>query len=332
MTDLLLHGKAVGTVFDLLGDKEDDVTYSLGWALANSDDLVRQLLVTAYGGDIDHGQLVGLRLQQSVVGAGRTDVEVETDRLHLILEAKRGWWLPETAQLATYTSRFERSCRPLLLVVAECTPEYASQHLPAELDGIPVGYMSWAQVAELAASVAAAGGSWSVRQLIREFVRYLRGLMTMQDVNSNLAYVLSLGQYELGDSGLSFKDIVVEHRRYFHPVGGGPGGWPKVPPNYLAFRYSGHLRHIHHVEGYEVFDPPDCPGFPQLADNIDWAPGLHYLYHLGPPILPQHPTHAGPSIHRSMRVWAALDLLLTCETITEARNKTKMRLEAAGED
>jgi hypothetical protein len=31
MTDLTLHGRRVKTVFELLGDAEDDITYSVGW-------------------------------------------------------------------------------------------------------------------------------------------------------------------------------------------------------------------------------------------------------------------------------------------------------------
>ena len=38
----------------------------------------------------------------------------------------------------------------------------------------------------------------------------------------------------------------------------------------------------------------------------------------------------GPKVSRSARVWAAIDLLLTCETITEARDRTQERLDAAG--
>lgn len=34
---------------------------------------------------------------------------------------------------------------------------------------------------------------------------------------------------------------------------------------------------------------------------------------------------------RPGRVWAGVDLLLTCETITEARDKNDMRLKAPGE-
>ncbi len=34
MTELRLHSRVVHTVFDLLGGKEDDITYSVGWGLA----------------------------------------------------------------------------------------------------------------------------------------------------------------------------------------------------------------------------------------------------------------------------------------------------------
>ena len=35
MADLTLHSQRVETVFDLLGDKEDDITYSVGWGFKN---------------------------------------------------------------------------------------------------------------------------------------------------------------------------------------------------------------------------------------------------------------------------------------------------------
>jgi len=34
MTDLTLYGRRVETVFELLGEAEDDITYSVGWGLA----------------------------------------------------------------------------------------------------------------------------------------------------------------------------------------------------------------------------------------------------------------------------------------------------------
>lgn len=53
MAELRLHGRPVGTVFDLLGEKEDDITYSLGWALAQSDALARALLRKAFDEEAD---------------------------------------------------------------------------------------------------------------------------------------------------------------------------------------------------------------------------------------------------------------------------------------
>lgn len=331
MAELLLHGKSVATVFDLLGDKEDDITYALGWALAQSSSLVDALLAVAYGDEVDAGELVALRLQETIAGAGRTDVEVETKRLHLIVEAKRGWCLPDEEQLRRYAGRFEDGRASMLLVVAECSAEYAQSRLPDDVEDVPVRYASWTDTARLVDEVANSTRGFAEKRLLREFVRYLKGLMTMQNVTSNMVYVLSLGQQPLGESGLTFKSIVVEHGRYFHPAGGGSGGWPKVPPNYLAFRYDGQLQQIRHVESYEVFAPESgCPGLPQLDGNLQWSPGLHYLYHLGPTILPGREVKSG-RVKQALRVWAALDLLLTCETIDEARDKTKERLAAAGE-
>jgi len=76
MTDLLLHGREVHTVFDLLGDKENDITYALGWALSRSDQLLSVLLDEVF--DEEPGDVVAVRLQEFLPGGGFTDIEVET--------------------------------------------------------------------------------------------------------------------------------------------------------------------------------------------------------------------------------------------------------------
>lgn len=50
--DLRLHGRPVYTVFDLLGEKEDDITYSVGWGLAQSESLAYALLGEVFDGDL----------------------------------------------------------------------------------------------------------------------------------------------------------------------------------------------------------------------------------------------------------------------------------------
>ena len=58
-----------------------------------------------------------------------------------------------------------------------------------------------------------------------------------------------------------------------------------------------------------------------------WEPTFMYI--LGVPIEPPVKIHMG-DMQRNMRAWAALDLLLTAQTITEARDLKRARHEAAG--
>jgi hypothetical protein len=91
-----------------LGDREDDITYSLGWALGQSDDLVAALMAECF--DEAHGAPTAIRLQDSVLDAGRTDIEVETELAHVVLEAKRDGTSRETASWSS-TSLGPRSTR-----------------------------------------------------------------------------------------------------------------------------------------------------------------------------------------------------------------------------
>jgi hypothetical protein len=322
MADLTLHGRAVRTVFDLLGKKENDLTYSLGWGLAQSESLVQRLLSDVFPGEAP-GDVQALRLQEFIPGGGFTDIEVETDRLAMIVEAKVGWSLPNRKQLEKYAPRLREAEIGRILVVSECTPEFAAPpRLPAEVAGVPVEYRSWRQIVRLAESCATS--AHTEKRILRELSTYLRGLMTMQNHISNLVYVVSLGaRIQPWSDPYTPIEIVLKKDRYFCPVG---SGWPKEPPNYLGFRWGGRLQQIRHVDGYEVFTNPQ-EVIPELAPRtLD----RHWLFTLGKPIVPPSPVRTG-NLYRAQRVEAAIDLLLTCETIREARDKTQERLAAAGE-
>jgi hypothetical protein len=330
MADLTLHDQPIYTVFDLLGDKEDDITYSVGWGLAQSEAFTRSLLSEVYAEE-EQGEITAIRLQETERGTGRTDIEIETERLHLVIEAKRGWNLPLPFQLEQYgrrlASRDDRAGR--IAVVAECAPYYPPvKALPNRVAGIPVSYVPWARVAQLASGTAASTRSHAEKRLLLELHRYLKGLMTMQNVTSNLVFVVALGQEPLDWSSLTFKDTVVERNRYYHPVGGKRGGWPKTPPNYLGFRFDGRLQQIRHVEDYEVITRPH-DYIPEIMPEADWSAEPHFLYTLGPVIEPPQLVRTG-KIYRSLRVWAALDLLLTCGSISEARDMTQEREAETG--
>jgi hypothetical protein len=327
VTELQLYSQPVHTVFDLLGDKEDDITYSLGWALAQSDELVSAFLREVFGPK--HGRPSVILLQESIPGAGRTDIEITTDRTHLILEAKRGWDLPWQGQLEQYVQRFakDKALRPALAVVAECSPAWAARHLPSDVDGVPVHYLPWSSIADVVERTAALTRSTNRKRLLRELVRYLKGVMTMQNATSNLVYVVALGVDPLVPNGPSFAEIVTQHNRYFHPLA---RTWPKTPPNYLGFRFWGQLQEIRHVESYSIEDTPwdDIPGLKGKMRHWEGEP--HLYYQLGSAIKPLHAVRTG-GLYGPGHHWAAIDLLLTSQTIREARDKTQQRLTDSGE-
>ena len=51
------------TVFELPGEAEVDITYSVSWGLAQSEDFALALLREVYGADVAIGELATVRLQ-----------------------------------------------------------------------------------------------------------------------------------------------------------------------------------------------------------------------------------------------------------------------------
>ena len=143
----------------------------------------------------------------------------------------------------------------------------------------------------------------------------------MQTQESNWVFVVSLGTSKPEDCDLTWIEIVQNHMKYFHPLGG--NGWPKEPPNYIAFRYYGQLQSIHHIEGYAVTKNlhAEIPEMPDYVEDCDF-----FVYKLGPAIVPTKAVKTG-NIYASGRKWAMLDTLLTADTIAEACNISKARLE-----
>ena len=237
----------------------------------------------------------------------------------MIVEAKVGWSLPTVDQLEKYAPRLRQADIGRILVVSECSPEFAAPpRLPRKVMGVPVEYRSWRQIVRLAESCAPS--VHAEKRIVRQLTTYLRGLMTMQNHTSNLVYVVSLGAQVQPWSTI---EILTKLDRYFCPVG---NGYPKEPPNYLGFRWAGRLQQIRHVDAYEVFtDPHDV--IRELASET-WD--RHWLFTLGEPIVPPNPVRTG-NLYRAQRVEAAIDLLLTCETIRDARDQTQARLATAGE-
>lgn len=329
MAELSLHGREVGSIFDLLGTDENDITKAIAFTLARSPSLLRMFLSKVL--NVSWTRSVGnlqIRLQQSETAGGITDIEIEEQgHLYIIIEAKRGWNLPSRDQLKKYVGRksFKNSTAPFkqLFVLSECSLEYAELNLePRQLAGLRVKLLSYRDMVVFARS-ALHEGSHAEKRLIGELLAYLRGVTTMQEVDSNWVYVVALKQEVPKGWAISWIDIVKRKRRYFHPLG--VRGFPKEPPNYIAFRHHGRLQSIHHVDEYEVITDPHM----RIAEipSLEWEP--HFFYRLGPAFAPSGEVKTG-KIWPNGRVWCMLDTLFTCDSISSARDLSQERGNVEG--
>lgn len=316
---LFLHGREMHSIFELLGTKENDITYSIGWALAQSPQF-RQALVRTLFPSHDELRIDTVQLQERSGNTGITDVELTGSDIHVIIEAKRGWSLPGDAQLKLYAPRLRSSGRPhtALVSMSECSSEYAALQLSKQIDGITVQHLPWKDVAAL---TRVKRGTHAEKRLLKELGVYFERFVKMQNQESNMVYVVSVAQGTPDWSEHSWIDMVEKLGMYIHPAGG--KGWPKEPPNYIGFRYHGQLQAVHHIENWKIVTDvgQEMPG----VARGEWPP--HFIYRLGPPIRPAGTVKTG-KVYRNGRVWAMLDLLLTSDTVSDARDKTQARLAA----
>lgn len=326
MADLYIFNDKIESVFQLLGQKENDISYSVGYAFSNCRQFLQKFLQHLKIKTPFDPNKIKIRLQTHEKEKGFTDFEIIQDNeFHIIVEAKRGWTFPSKDQLDKYATRpsFVSSTAKdkRIVVFNESIPAFTTTHFGiTTVKTIPVEVVSWADIQKIASSSKAIGRDTENR-LLSELSIYLDKISSMQKIDSNWVYVVSLGSGIPDKWSVSWQDIVNKHLMYFHPVGGSKGGWPAEPPNYIAFRYGGKLQSIHHIDKYEVFTDPSLH-FTTIPKQT-WGP--HYLYHLGQAIRPTHEVKAGKKIVRSMRVWAMLDLLLTSQTIQDARDKSDAR-------
>ena len=173
---------------------------------------------------------------------GITDIEItDYQTFHIIFDAKRGWNLPDADQLTKYSLRnaFTQTAYVYkhIVTLSECSQTYALAHLPFHsVNSIPFSHLSYREVYEMAQS-AYAGSNHEQKHLLLALCEYLRGVMTMQKLESNMVYVVALGTQNPDGCPLSWIDIVLLHQKYFCPMG--TNGWPKTHPIILHFVIMG---------------------------------------------------------------------------------------------
>ena len=130
-------------MFDLVGRGEVDLTSALGWVIAESPSFARAL----WSRLSLPGEPANLDVALEVADPeGRTDLELVTDQVRVIVEAKKGWLLPGDLQLGRYVGRFTANRHSLLVTLSDSSHEWAAQQLSTSVAGVPVAHLPWDDV------------------------------------------------------------------------------------------------------------------------------------------------------------------------------------------
>ena len=323
--ELQFFGREPKSVFGLLGQDENSATFSVGWALSRSPSFLAEFVrKLAAGMRLDY-ENVAIELQRHEVDGGFTDIELRCKGVcHIIVEAKRGWVIPDVLQLTKYADRLsgDQSAVSRIVSLSAAGSGYAAKRLPEKVKGVAVVHWSWADLRRLVVDAYGQASSFEEKLWLRELNKHLEGYVSMQNPQDNLVYVVSLSSQPIREgNSYSWIDVVEKDGSYFHPVG---NRWPLLPPNYIGFRYWGQLQSVHHIDAYEVVT--------NLASvNPRWPDSDtdHFVYRLGPAMRPKTPVKTG-NIFRNHRVRCAIDTLLSgaYTTISDARDETNRRLNA----
>ena len=322
-------GNDVTNLFALLGRDENSATFALGWALDRCATFRDLFAVEMFGHSPERMNEVTFDLQRHDEAGGFTDIEVASAGFcHFVIEAKRGWAIPSVEQLEVYARRLANSSGidRLIVSISAATYDYAMHHLPKDISGVPVSHRSWLDISRVAEAARRKATGYEEKLWLWHLRRHLEDFVSMQDPRDNMVYVVSLSARPIHDGNpYTWIDAVEQDGVYFHPVGNGRNTWPVFPPNYIGFRHHGELQSVCHIDSYKVVSNlfEQNPQWPNTDTD-------QFIYQLGPKMKPACPVRTG-NIYRNGKVWCAIDTLLSgvCETVRDARDETRLRLQRA---
>lgn len=294
------YGNRIKNIFQLLGNHENDITKSIAYTLSKCEhfaiNFLHELGINVLNLDLD----ILIITYQQTQEDGISDIEIlYPSKFHIIIEAKKGVNLPSPSQLTKYANDLNKTLEPIKLICTLSDSQYiqASSLIPREISGVPIKHSMYSKIINLIDKSKVSAKSYTKR-ILDELKEYLKGVVSMQDNHSNTVYVVPLNENSVREHD--------KERTYHCPVG---RRFLKSPENYLGFRFGGKLQYINHVEKYETYSENGIPMF---------------KFYLGPDIIPSKTIKTGGK-YRGTKCYCDIDLLLTCDTIVEARIKTDER-------
>ena len=172
----------IQSVFRLVGNDEDALTYALGFLLAHDHEFCAKLVrITRVAPPSRLSSGYSVHLQEvTAQGFGRRDIVIEADGMRIVFEAKIGGAAPTAEQLLKYAreKRLWRQfkTRGIVALTQVELPDSTRETVLKKLEkkNITLSTVQWHEIIDLALRHNPSGGSEIGRYLLHEFIRYIR--------------------------------------------------------------------------------------------------------------------------------------------------------------
>jgi hypothetical protein len=330
-TALHAYGRLVTTPFGLLGTNENALSFALAYTFQQCSPLLHWFLRAIGIPGVHQSALQKARidLQEHRSGEpsqGITDIEIHLQgTFHVIIEAKVGLAVPAMEQCRKYLARFHDEPSQKLVALIQ-SPDRALLEGYTKKDRALarrlVGFQWAGFIPECVRLMLGTSASSHEKEWVRSFYSFLDQEYTMKAFSTEV-WLLAISTELLWPNGMSHWDIHQKYRLW----------WDykehSVRPLYLAFRVDGKLDSIWRVNGIE-HDVPMIDRVPEMKNiKSDWPKKPATIWHFDPPVKLAHPIRTGAGMY-NRRVRCDLDLLLSCETVSEieaAMSKRRRKLE-----
>ena len=255
--------------------------------------------------------------------AGITDIEIEIPgRIHVIIEAKIRAAFPDFKQCQKYLGRFNTATpqkRLSLLIDAAdigIIDEYRARN--PSFKGLLVPLL-WANIYDDAQLILRRSRDSVERYLLSELCSFIEEEYYMRSFEEEV-WVVPLGIKPLWQGGLSFYDIPLQHKIYFHPT-----RRSRRKAIYFAPRAFGRVQHVQRILKIEYNKTPQQ--YISQLSKMPWGSGSCTIFHLSEPVKLPKPIRSGNI--RNRVAYCDFDLLVNAQTIGEAHKETMNRRKSA---
>ncbi len=319
---LKAYGRQVESIFRLFGADENTLTASLAICLSRSKSLLRKLLC-----EIGLKNIHGNKLEQAEItyqshGAthvdGITDLEILVPNcLHVIVEAKIGSSIPGLSQYRKYQSRFNDSVLQNFQRLVTLVDSGDAGKLTYNVRPEPVLHkvITWGWFYKISQQLLRGRSDVTERYFLTQFGYFIDKEYQMKSYEEEV-WVVPQAIKPLWEKGLSFYDIALERRIYFHPE-----KRSRKKAIYFAPRAHGQVEYVQKILSVEYGESPK--DYIKELSHIDWASTPHTIFRLGDKVKLPKPVPSGKIWNRV--AYVDFDLLTGATTIDDAQKATIKR-------